>query len=384
MSSTTKIHRYKNLTTLTHRLRSDVKDIHCVVLYAYNRTGKTRLSMEFKNQGKRKGSGTPDTLYFNAYTEDLFVWHNDFEADTDRYLKLDENSAFLKGLTELALDESIAGYLSRYSDFEFDIDYKKWVVTFRKGDHEGIKISRGEENIFIWCMFMAICERVIDGHPSYQWVKYLYIDDPISSLDDDNAIAVACDLAALLRKASTRQDFQGNRDPLRTVLSSHHALFFNVMCNELGRAREDQEKVKLKRYFLHRPDSEGAFTLRATWDTPYFHHVAILAELHKQAQDGGTLYTYHFNALRSILEKTASFLGHEDLRFCLDGLEDEDLYNRALNLLSHGKYTISEPVEMVDDNKELFRKILKDVLDRFQFALPELISETTPQIATYD
>ena len=33
--------------------------------------------MEFKNQGKQKGNGTPDTLYFNAYTEDLVVWHND-------------------------------------------------------------------------------------------------------------------------------------------------------------------------------------------------------------------------------------------------------------------------------------------------------------------
>ena len=70
MRRTPKIHRYQNLTTLTRKLRSDVKDAHCVVLYAYNRTGKTRLSMEFKNQGKRKGNGTPDTLYFNAYTED--------------------------------------------------------------------------------------------------------------------------------------------------------------------------------------------------------------------------------------------------------------------------------------------------------------------------
>ena len=71
---------------------------------------------------------------------------------------------------------------------------------------ERIKISRGEENIFIWCMFMAICERVIDGHPSYHWVKHLYIDDPVSSLDDNNAIAMACDLSALLRNAATRQD----------------------------------------------------------------------------------------------------------------------------------------------------------------------------------
>ncbi len=378
MSHSRRIYQYQNLTTLTQRLRSDVKDVHCVVLYAYNRTGKTRLSMEFKNQGKRKGNGTPDTLYFNAYTEDLFVWHNDLDADTDHYLKINENSAFLKGLTELALDESIAGYLSRYADFEFDIDYSTWTVTFRKGDDERIKISRGEENIFIWCMFMAICERVIDGHPSYQWAKHLYIDDPISSLDDDHAIAVACDLAALLRRAAACRDTNGERDPLRTVVSSHHALFFNVMCNELGRTMEDQEKVKLKRYFLHRPDSEDVFTLRATGDTPCFQHVATLAELQRCVRSG-TLYTYHFNALRSILEKTASFFGHGDFRVCLAGLQDETLYNRALNLLSHGKYAIYEPVEMVDDNKELFRRILKDVLDRFPFALPELVPETTPQ-----
>ena len=377
MNSTPKIHRYKNLTTLAQRLRSDCKDFHCVLLYAYNRTGKTRLSMEFKNQGKRKGKGVPDTLYFNAFTEDLFVWHNDLDGDTNRHLTINENSSFSNGLTELALDEAIAGYLSRYADFDFDIDYEKWVVTFRKGDDERIKISRGEENIFIWCIFMAICERVIDGHPSYQWVKHLYIDDPVSSLDDNNAIAMACDLSALLRNAATRRDVNGGRNPIKALFSSHHALFFNVMCNELGRTPEDQEKIKIKRYFLHRPDSEGVFTLRATGDTPYFHHVATLAELRKRAQ-AGALYTYHFNALRGILEKTASFLGHEDLRVCLAGLQDEALYNRALNLLSHGKYAINEPVEMVDDNKELFRRILNDVLDRFQFALPELVPEFAP------
>lgn len=380
MNGTPKIHRYKNLQTLAQRLRNDVNDLDCVLLYAFNRTGKTRLSMEFKDKGKRKGKGTPDTLYFNAFTEDLFVWHNDLDGDADRHLTINQNSSFFSGLTELALDEAIAGYLSRYADFDFDIDYEKWIVIFRKGDDERIKISRGEERIFIWCIFMAICERVIDGHPSYLWAKYLYIDDPVSSLDDNNAIALACDLAALLRKAATRRGANGERDPLRTIISSHHALFFNVMCNELGRTREDQEKVKIKRYFLHRPDSDGVFTLRATGDTPYFHHVATLAELRRCLQ-AGTIYTYHFNALRSILEKTASFLGHEDLRVCLAGLQDEVLYNRALNLLSHGKYAINEPVEMVDDNKELFGRILNDVIDRFQFALPELVPETTPQRA---
>ena len=380
MSQARKVNKFPSLVKLAKRLRSDVKDFQCVLLYAYNRTGKTRLSMEFKNQGKQKGNGTPDTLYFNAYTEDLFVWHNDLDADTDRHLQINEKSEFLKGLTELALDETIANYLSRYADFDFDIDYRTWKVTFRKGDNEQIKISRGEENIFIWCLFMAICERVVDGHISYQWVKHLYIDDPISSLDDNNAIAVACDLAGLLRKAVTRRDANNEQDPLNVIFSSHHALFFNVLCNELGRGREDQERVKFKRYFLHRLDSENSFSLRSTGDTPYFHHVATLSELQRCVKTD-TLYTYHFNALRSILEKIASFFGHDDLRVCLEGLEDEALYNRALNLLSHGKYAINEPVEMVGDNKDLFGRILDDVLKRFQFALPELSPEPTTQRA---
>ncbi len=79
-----------------------------------------------------------------------------------------------------------------------------------------IKVSRGEENIFIWCIFLAICELVIDGAESYDWVKYIYIDDPISSLDDNNAIAVASDLSKLLQKGIGK---------VNVVISSHHHLF---------------------------------------------------------------------------------------------------------------------------------------------------------------
>lgn len=381
MSDKPKLHKYKTLRTLAQKLRGDIKEKHCILLYAYNRTGKTRLSMEFKEQGKKGGPAKRDTLYFNAFTEDLFVWNNDLDNDVERHLKINADSSFFDGLEDLALDETIAGYLSRYADFDFDIDYENWTVTFRKGDEESIKISRGEERIFIWCLFMAICERVIDGLVSYKWVKHLYIDDPISSLDDNNAIAIACDLASLVRKATTRRGENDEPAPIRTVFSSHHALFFNVMCNELGRTPDGQTSIKTKRYFLHRPDAEGSYTLRATTDTPYFHHVATLAEL-QRCVESDTLYTYHFNALRSILEKTASFLGHDDLRICLAGLDDEALYNRALNLLSHGKYAITEPVEMVDDNKELFRRILADVLDRFKFSVPDLAPAKAAKKAT--
>lgn len=381
MSTSPKINKYANLKTLARKLRDDLGGVELILMYAYNRTGKTRLSMEFKDEGKRKNNGTPDTLYFNAFTEDLFTWDNDLDGDAVRQLQLNPNSTFFNGLKDLALDETIAGYLDSYADFDFDIDYATWKVSFRKGDAENIKISRGEQNIFIWCVFMAICERMLDGHVSYQSKKYLYIDDPISSLDDNNAIAVACDFAQLLRRAASRKDQNGAPAPIKMVFSSHHALFFNVMCNEIGRAKEGEPKVTHKRYFLHRPNRDDGYTLRTTDDTPFFHHVASLSELQlAAAPNTGKLYTFHFNALRSIMEKTASFFGHADISFCLKALTHEDdraLYNRALNLLSHGKYAIHEPTEMGEDNKALFRRILDDFTTTFQFDLPDIL-ETVP------
>lgn len=134
--------------------------------------------------------------------------------------------------------------------------------------------------------------------------------------------------------------------------------------------------TKTKRYFLHRPRDNGDFTLRSTDDTPFFHHVAMLSEITKAA-DSGALYTYHFNMLRSILEKTATFFGKKDFSACLDGVKDEALYSRALNLLSHGNYSLYEPTEMLEDNKQLFRDILSTFLAKHQFDLPLLLNETT-------
>lgn len=362
MSNKPKIHTYKTLRGLINRLRDDLNNRDFILLYAYNCTGKTRISMEFKERGKRKKGIDRDTLYFNAYTEDLFHWDNDLENDSERYLKINADSNFFSGFKELALEDKIRPYLHRYADFEFIIDYERWTITFSRGEADHIKISRGEENIFIWCIFLAVCELTIDGSEAYDWVKYLYIDDPISSLDDNNAIAVASDLAQLLKKG---------KDRFKTAISTHHGLFFNVMCNEL-------KKMPHKKYFLHRKSDSDTYTLRATDETPFFHHVAMLSEL-KQAVKSGKLYTHHFNMLRSILEKTATFFGFDDFSNCIRGVDDEVLYARALNLLSHGKYSAYEPREMVDDTKELFKKILSAFLDRYSFDLPELLTEQTPK-----
>lgn len=375
MANQKKLHTYKTLRGLITRLRDDLNNQDFVLLYAYNGTGKTRISMEFKEKGKKKKGIDRDTLYFNAFTEDLFHWNNDLENDTERHLIINEESKFFNGFKELELENKIFQYLERYADFEFHIDYEKWIIIFTKnGNDNPIKVSRGEENIFIWCIFLSICELVVDDTEenektkkmervgAYKWVEYFYIDDPISSLDDNNAIAIASDLAKLLKKSTGK---------IKTVISSHHGLFFNVMVNEL-------KKTKHKRYFLHRDKDTDIYTLQATNETPFFHHVATLNEL-QQAVKSNKIYTHHFNMLRSILEKTATFFGSDDFSYCVHGIEDEALYARALNLLSHGKHSVYEPREMVEDNKDLFKEILSKFLTQYQFDLPNVFKETTQE-----
>jgi hypothetical protein len=397
MSEKVKIYSFDSLSKLAVRLRDDLNSSRFVLLYAYNGTGKTRLSMEFKEKGKKKVdaplktfsgetietfSGDAltvertlgDTLYFNAFTEDLFHWDNDLENNSERKLQINSQSKFFNGFKELALEEKIFAYLERYAEFNFKINYDDWKITFSKDIknpnfnpnseepeyiiQDNIKVSRGEENIFIWCIFLSICELVIDGAEAYQWVKFIYIDDPISSLDDNNAIAVASDLAKFLKRENNK---------LGTVISSHHSLFFNVMYNEL-------RKSSHKSYFLHKNGNDG-YTLQSTKDTPFFHHVATISEL-KKAIDTGEINTYHFNMLRSIMDKTATFFGYEHFSKCIYGVEDEVLFTRALDLMSHGAYSIYEPVKMGDDNKELFKRIFTAFISKYEFDLPVLIKET--------
>lgn len=365
MSNKAKIFKFPKLSDIVVRFRSDLKDFDYVLLYAYNGTGKTRLSMEFKDKGRKRNTDTRDTLYYNAYTEDLFHWDNDLNYDTERVLKINANSNFFSGFKELALEDKIFGYLQRYAEFDFKINYEDWYVTFSKNGDANIKISRGEENIFIWCVFLAICELVIDGAEAYSWVKFIYIDDPVSSLDDNNVIAMANDLAKLLKKDTNKR---------KIIISSHHHLFFNVMFNDL-------KKNKRKSYFFHKNGANG-YTLRATDETPFFHHVATLSELKQllpkegETIDDVQINTYNFNMLRSIIEKTAVFFGYSHFSQCIHGIEDEVLFARALDLLSHGKFSIYEPRYMVDDSKELFVKILRAFLDKYEFDLPEILIET--------
>lgn len=391
--------RYVDLPSLAEHLRAKLANkaeknpakSPFILLYAFNGTGKTRLSTAFKDLGKVADENgvvqSQDTLYFNAFTEDLFSWDNDLEKDEHRTLKLNTASRFFVGLHELEIETRIRPLLDRYADFRFRIDFQfdphtggitSAEVTFSRsvllgeGDEarteeaDGIKISRGEENIFIWCFFLAILQLALDDVEAYRWVEHVYIDDPISSLDEHNAIVVGNHLVQLYREAQR---------PIKTVVSTHHTLFFNVLHYELKSHVDGALQYTLKR---DRPTNEYLL-VEQRGDTPQFYHVAALEDLWRVAQSGEAR-TYHFNILRSILEKTALFFGHRHFSACIKEVDDDAdgiLHQRFVDLLSHGKYSMYEPAEMGADTKDYFLTILRGFVDRHPFNR-ELVPEPEP------
>lgn len=367
---------------IAHCFRKILENKKCIICFAHNGTGKTRLSMEFKNIGKLLSSNKleaiqRDTLYYNAFTEDLFVWDNDLENDNERVLRLNSQSKFFDCLRVITMEDKIRLYLNEVADFDFIIDYKNWTVSFTRqhsaqtleeensfGENlsndvqENIKISRGEENIFKWCFFLAIVQLVLDGEEAYSWVKYIYIDDPISSLDEHNTINVAYQI----NKIITQQK------DIRFIISTHHSLFFNVISHFFKKSNE------IAKLYLHYKKEENKFKLICIEGTPFFHHIALLAELNSAIQKD-KLYTYHFNTLRTLLEKTASFHGYTDFIDCIIIDEDKEknkerkktIYTRLLHTMSHGGYSLFEPVEMVDDNKQNFKELFYDFLKNYKF-----------------
>ncbi len=59
-----------SIEEIASKLRDD--DTAVQLLYAFNSVGKTRLSVAYKNATKQ-ADGTHTGIYYNAYSEDLFV-----------------------------------------------------------------------------------------------------------------------------------------------------------------------------------------------------------------------------------------------------------------------------------------------------------------------
>ena len=382
------------------------KFTNCALVFAYNGTGKTRLSYEFAHY-KRKEDTPQHTLYYNAYTEDLFTWDNDLENNSEHHLLINQKSSLIQGLAGYNFSDKLRKYLHIFTDIDFDFHYDKnneeipdYVVFSKRvkntvklngvlneieDDVENIKISRGEERLFVWCFFRCILDQVIGGNDAYKDIEYIYIDDPMSSLDDNNVIAFAQQLYSVIRqqlKLEVDAQRAGKVDfrRIKFVVSSHHALFFHTMLHGLMADR------KLGRYYLSRDKQKDRVVLKGMSDnTPFYYNVAMMSEI-KKAIESDKLYTYHFTVLRSVMEKIKEFFGHRDFTIILEGIkykgetydktafsqeELTEFYSRLVNVLTH-QGSMFTPTLMNDDNKELATAIFNHLVDKYQFVLPDL------------
>lgn len=377
---------------------------NCALVFAYNGTGKTRLSYDFAHYGRNEGD-KQHSLYYNAYTEDLFTWDNDLENNSERRLLINQNSSLIQGLAGYDFANKLRQYFQVYTDVDFRIVYDNnneipQSVVFSKivkeqvelngewneieTEVENIKISRGEERLFVWCFFRCILDQVVNGNEAYKDIEYIYIDDPMSSLDDNNVILFAQQLYSVIRE-QLKQEIAAQRAGremrrIKFVVSTHHALFFHVMVHGLNGDK------KLGRYYLSRNKQNNKLVLKYMDDnTPFYYNVAMMSEV-KKAIEKDELYTYHFTILRSVMEKIKEFFGHRDFSVILKGItyrgeiydeptfSDEELaefYSRVVNVLTH-QGSMFTPSKMNEDNKELAMAIFNHLLRKYDFKLPDL------------
>lgn len=385
------------------------KFTNCALIFAYNGTGKTRLSRDFAHYNRKEGD-PKHTLYYNAYTEDIFTWDNDLENGTDHHFLINQGSDLIQGLAGYDFSESLHKYLNVFTDIDFRFHYDEqndkvpdYVVFSKKEENktelngevqtredtiENIKISRGEERLFVWCFFRCIIDQVLNDNVAFKNIEYIYIDDPMSSLDDNNVIAFAEQLYNVIRdRLKAERQHIIAEEPYRRikfVVSSHHALFFHVMLHGLC------ADEKLGRYYLCRNKDTDALVLKdMNTDTPFYYNVAMMCEIQKAIKND-KLYTYHFTILRGIIEKIKEFFGHYNFQHILDGItykgqklsetafseegELTEFYSRVMNVLTH-QGSMFSPSPMNEDNKELAKTLFYHIKNKYNFILPKLEDE---------
>ena len=88
----------------------------------------------------------------------------------------------------------------------------------------------------------------------------------------------------------------------------------------------------------------------------------------------GQLKKYHFNFLRNILEKTATFLGYKNWGDLLPKTDEgkPNLYEtRIINISSHSKHSGEEVSELTDDDKRILGFLVNKFNETYHFWQPE-------------
>lgn len=381
----------QSLTEIAAKLRDTRKKVQ--LIYAFNGVGKTRLSREFKELiSPKDGSEESDgerikVLYYNAFTEDLFYWDNDLDEDKNRKLIIHPNSFtdwvfkvqgqennVLKHFQHYTNDKLTPSFNEEYAVKDKDNQdvtiraYSEIKFSLERGNDEkidNIKISKGEESCLIWCVFYSLLGQVVEvlniadktdrDTDQFDDLEYIFIDDPVNSLDENHLIELAVNIAELIKDS---------KSDLKFIITTHNPLFYNVLYNELCNAdKEADDKTKKSMKQRLEKLEDGTYVLHDSNDSPFSYHLFLLSELEKATNSGqDCIQKYHFNFLRNILEKTATFLGYKQWKELLPHDAREAYYNRIINLCSHSKHN-GEEVSIVHENdKRVLRYLVKEVI----------------------
>ena len=374
----------KSLDEIAKQLRDSGKKVN--LIYAFNGSGKTRLSKVFKNliAPKENHNSEEDLtrrkiLYFNAFTEDLFYWDNDLLNDTEPKLKIQPNS-FIRWLIKDQGDEGkVIGKFHHYCDEKlmpkFDIENNQITFSFARGDdtpEENVKLSKGEESNFIWSIFHTLIEQVVAelniSDPSerttneFDEVKYIFIDDPVSSLDENHLIQLAVDLAQLVKESP---------NTIKFIITTHNPLFYNVLYNELGAKngyilRKDENKNENERFDLE--EKKGG-------SNKSFSYHLFLRNLLEEVEPKD-IQKYHFMLLRNLYEKTANFLGYSGWSNLLPNDDArQSYYTRIINFTSHSTLSNEIIAEPTDTEKKIVKYLLEHLINNYGFYIEENIKE---------
>lgn len=345
-----------------------LKDIeeNIILIYAFNATGKTRLSVEYKDITKDPENGNHSGVYFNAFSEDLFVWDND-------NVKLDIVPSSLNrqhsSMTEEDVEKKLLPYKRKYNFFfnpNKDLEKGYDAVTFYRNDDTDtpIKISRGEERIFVWCFFLALLE--VEGWADKQNAHF-FIDDPVSSLDDHNIYVTGYTVFDLIEREFEKR---------KIIITSHHFGFLTILSDMLGKgekANKFRNRNNSKKYkeFILEGNSED-LSLIKTKNGVFLYHLRLIQILN-HAADSKEVYTYHFALLRQVLENIASFLGVGQFSYVLEqiGITDKERVAFIVNALSHLNVYYQQVDKPVPDNLELFNDVLSRLMDKYGFLIPK-------------
>lgn len=362
----------KSLDEIAKELKSDNKKVQ--LIYAFNGTGKTRLSKEFQKMICENSASDADIdeecvkrkfLYYSAYTEDLFYWDNDLENNEEPKLKIQNNDFTNWILKDQGKENVIRTNFQKYTNNDklmpkFNENFSEVTFSFERGGDEiseNIKISKGEESLFIWCVFYSIFEQVIEElnneveereADQFNDLEYIFIDDPVTSLDENHLIELAVDLATLIKSSKSDVKF---------VITTHNPLFYNVLFNEFSREKKTKKYV-LKKY------EDGTFELQnQSNDSPFSYHLFLKHEIEK-ALDTGEIHKYHFNYLRNILEKTSTFFGKASWSELLPKNPDgrvNPYETRIINIASHSAHSADETSLVSENDKKVLEHLIKKI-----------------------